>query len=245
MADIYFDFFELPNPGAASSETEKTVILVGAKREMIEVLIGVIRECGMRTAVVECSVFSAANMFEHNYGAFEGLSVLLDIGSATTKLSLIINGVFADTREIPVAGDEYTKRLMEGLAVDRASAETLKVAASQGEANSPPDLVRIIGETNDIMVQDVRNSIEYFLQGGDPLARSAKLNHIYITGGGGRILGLDASLAATLQVPVQILNPFQKIDINPKTFQMDYVLMQGHLYGIAVGLGLRTMSDHS
>jgi type IV pilus assembly protein PilM len=134
---------------------------------------------------------------------------------------------------------------MEGMGVDRSNAETLKIAASQGEANSPPELPRIIGETNELMVQDVRTSLDYFIQGGDPLARIANLNQIYLTGGGARILGLDAGLAATLQVPVQILNPFQKIDINPKTFQMDYVLMQGHLYGIAVGLGLRQMSDNA
>lgn len=245
MAEIYFDFFELNLPPGMSLENERTVILVGAKRDMIEVLIAAVRESGLRTGVVECSAFSATNMFEYNYGVFEGLCILMDIGASTTKLSLIINGLFVDTREIPLAGDEYTKRIMDGMGIDRANAETLKIAASQGESNSPPEIPKIIGETNELMVQDVRTSVEYFLQGGDALARIGKLNQIYLTGGGARILGLDASLAATLQVPVQILNPFQKIDIDPKNFQMDYVLMQGHLYGIAVGLGLRQMSDNA
>ena len=36
MADIYFDFYQLPLATSTEVDTEKTVILVGAKREMIE-----------------------------------------------------------------------------------------------------------------------------------------------------------------------------------------------------------------
>jgi type IV pilus assembly protein PilM len=243
MADIYFDFYQLPIANATEVDTEKTVILVGAKREMIEKIISTVRDAGLRTAVVECSAFSALNMYEYNYGISEGLSVIVDVGAHTTKISLTVNGIFADSREIPIAGEEYTRRIVEGLQVDSANAESLKIASSQGEGNTPPDLARIIGDTNEMMVQEIRNSIDYFLQGGDHLARGCQLSQIYLTGGGSRVLGLDATLAATLQVPVKMINPFQKIEINTKTFQMDYVLMQGHLFGISVGLGLRSFGD--
>ena len=43
---------------------------------------------------------------------------------------------------------------------------------------------------------------------------------------------------------MKVINPFQRIDVNPRKFQMDYILMQGHLYGVAVGLGLRTPKDN-
>jgi len=56
-------------------------------------------------------------------------------------------------------------------------------------------------------------------------------------------LGLDATLAATLEAPVKMINPFQKIIVNSKIFQMDYVLLQGPLYGISAGLALRSWGD--
>jgi type IV pilus assembly protein PilM len=243
MSEIYFDYAEL---GPAAQEGDgQPVMLVGAKREMVEQYIGIVRAVGMRTGVVECGVFSVANMFEHNYGAVEGLTALVNIGASITQVSLVAQGEYLYTRDISVGGEEYSRRIMEALGVDHANAETLKVGVSQGDANVPQELHKILGELNEQLVAEVQVTIDYFFQGAGGPSPAGGLTSVFLTGGGSRLLGLDAALAAALQIPVQIVNPFQRIEINPKKFQMDYILMQGHLYGVAVGLGLRAMGDHN
>ncbi len=252
MADIYFDFYALPEAPVAADPTNakapvddkgQPVLLVGAKREMVEAYLALVRSLGMRTGVVECGAFSVANMFEYSYGNVQGLTALVNVGAALTQLSLVANGNYVFTREIAIGGDDYSRRIMELLSVDRPNAETLKVAISQGDANVPQQLHQVLGELNEQLVAELQVCIDYFFQNAEATDRAAGLNSIYLVGGGARTLGLDAALAATLQIPVQIVNPFQRLEINPKKFSTDYLMMQGHLYGVAVGLGLRALND--
>ena len=67
---------------------------------------------------------------------------------------------------------------------------------------------------------------------------------VSIAGDGGFQFTMEElGAAAHHQIPVQIVNPFQRVMVNPRRFQMDYILMQGHLYGVAVGLGMRAVAD--
>ncbi len=242
MADIYFDYTELE--GVPERGPEQPVLMVGAKREMVEQYIAVMRAVGLRTGVVECSTFSVSNMFEYNYGVVDGLTALVNIGAALTQVSLVAGGEYVYTRDIAIGGEEYSRRIMELLSVDRPNAENLKVAVSQGDGSVPEELHKVLGEINEQLVHEIQVTIDYFFQSGDGAGREAGLTSIFLTGGGSRILGLDAALAAALQIPVQIVNPFQRVEVNPRKFQMDYILMQGHLYGVAVGLSLRAMGDN-
>lgn len=241
MSELYFDYAELG--GAIGPNGERAVLLIGARRDIVEQYVGVIRAVGMRTAVIECAVFSAANMFEFNYGQANGLVGLVNVGASVTQLSLIYQGEYIYTRDISIAGEEYSRQIMALLGVDRNNAEGLKLAVSAGEKNAPAEIAKLIGEINEQLVGELQMNFDYFFQSGDPIAANQGLSAIFLTGGTSRMLGLDASIAAAFQVPVQILNPLQKIHINSKKFQLDYVLMHGHLYGVAVGLALRSMSD--
>ena len=252
MAEIYFDYCPIEELGADAGSTKtqsqpggrgQPVLMVGAKRDMVESFLALIRSQGMRTGVVECGAFSVANMFEHGYGPIQGLTALVNVGAALTQLSLIANGKYVYTREIPIGGDEYSRRIMELLGVDRPNAETLKVAVSQGDANVPQQLHQVLGELNEQLVSELQIGIDYFLQNAEESDRGGSLNSVYLVGGGSRTLGLDAAIAAVLQIPVQIMNPFQRLEIDPKKFSTDYLIMQGHLYGVAVGLGLRSLDD--
>lgn len=240
MADIYFDYWEV---GEKSPNGTQQVLLVGAKRDMVEQYINLIRGAGMRVGVIECGVFSVANMFEYNYGVSDGLTALVNIGATVTQVSLVQAGDYLFTRDIAIGGEEYSRRIVEVLQVDRANAEALKLQASQGDQGVPAELHKILGELNEQLVHDIQVTIDYFFQSLEGGARGTGLTSVFLTGGGARTLGFDASLAAALQIPVQIVNPFQRLEVNPRRFQMDYILMQGHLYGVAVGLCLRTMGD--
>jgi type IV pilus assembly protein PilM len=242
MEEIYRAYAKIQAPPTDNPD-EKPVLLVAAKREMVEQQISVVRACGMRTGVIECAVLSTANMFEHNYGVVEGLMAIVNVGASLTQVSIVSRGQYVYTRDVPIAGEEYSRRIMEGLNVDHDNAESLKITASQGEGGVPPELLKVLTEVNEQLVTEVQSTVDYFVQSGDLAAQGATLSGIFLTGGGARVLGLDAAMAAGLSVQVHILNPFQRVEVNPKRFQMDYLLMQGHLYGVAVGLSLRSVGD--
>jgi len=241
MSDLYFDYHEIKN--APNQDGKKPLILVGAKREMVENHIASIRNAGLRAGVVDAEVFSINNMFEYNYGRSEGLIVLINIGASSTQVSLIAQGVYLYTRDISIGGQDYTRQIMEVMGVERDNAESLKISASMGDASTPPEVQKALAATNDQLVAEIRTTIDYFFSSGEAAPDLGSLTGAFLSGGGSRILGLDAALAYNLGVHVKTINPFYRVEINPKRFQMDYLLMQGHLYGVAVGLAMRSVND--
>ena len=243
LSELYFDHHRIGPAESTNEDGSVPVLMVAAKREMVEAYLTLIRSVGMRTGCIECDVFSSANMFEYNYGIVDGLMAIVNIGAASTQVSIVSHGDYLYTRDVQIAGEEYTRQIMEAMGVERDSAENLKVAVSIGDGGVPSEVQKILGGINEQLVQEVQVTIDYFFQSPDA-PRDTGLRGLFLTGGGSRILGLDAALAATLSIPVQLVNPFQRIEINPKKIQMDYILSQGHLYGVAVGLGMRALKDN-
>ena len=239
MSEIYLDFFVV---GKNTEGNSQSVLVVGAKRETVEQYITILHKMGMRAGVVECDAFSVANMFEHNYGKVDGLSAILKIGASASQVMLMQNGEYVYTGDVPMGGEEYTRRVAEVLNIDRENAEALKIAASSGSSDLPPEAGKVIAEINEHLVADVQAAIDYFLHGS---GAGSVVSSVFLTGGGSRTLGLDAAIAAALHVPVQIINPFQQINVDAKKFRMEQLLAQGAVYGVGIGLGLRTMGDQA
>lgn len=242
ISELYFRYHEIKS---LSNPEEAHLLLVGARRETVEQRIALIRQTGMRIGVVDCDAFALSNMFEYDYGISDQLIGLVNIGAATTQISLIAGGENLFTREIPLAGASYTNRIAEELRVDLENAETLKITASMQEGSVPAQVVNLIKEINAQLINEIKVTIGYYFQSGEAAANITEASYIFLCGGSARLYGLDTSLAAELKIPVQSANPFQKVNVNPKKFDNDYLLNQGHLYGIAVGLGLRRMGDHN
>lgn len=242
MSELYFRYHE---DERARGETDTAVICVGARRETVEQYIAFVRSLGMRTGVVDCDCFSVYNMFEHNYGEVEQLVALVNIGASSTQVSLISKGQYLFSRDIALGGEHYTQRIAEELKVDRENAETLKIGASDVEGRAPEQLSKLVSEINSQLIDEIKTTVDYFFSSGDAPPELQRVEYIFLSGGGAKIADLDAALSARMQLPVQIMNPFHRIQINPNRFRSDYLLNQGHLYGVAVGLAMREFKDTS
>ena len=241
LSELYWDHYKLSN--SPDSSGRLAIVLVGAKRELVEDHIDFIRSVGMRVGVIDAGVFSLANAFEHNFGVINTMVALINIGALSTQITLIKDGVYLYTRDLSLGSEEYTRQIMASLQVERDSAEALKVGAGQTNENLPEGLKKNINELNEQLVGELQSSIDFYMQSNDARPDAGGVSHIILSGGGSRTLGLDAALAAAMQIPVKILNPFQRIDLGRSQQQAEYVSAYGHLYGVAVGLALRKMND--
>ncbi len=242
VSDLYFRFQVLSQ--APDQRGAVPVLLAGARRDFVEQQIAAVRRAGLRIGVVDCSVLALANMFEFNYPAIEPLVGILNVGASASQLVLLQGGQPLFCRDIFLAGDEYTRQISEVLGISVENAEGLKVATCVGEQQAPAEVQRVMDELNEQLVGEVRASLEFFQQSPESDGARGPINYLLLSGGGARTLGLDAALAASLQVPVQLARPMQNIDVSPSRFDLDYLLSQGHLYGVAAGLGLRFIGDH-
>ncbi|NRA43597.1 MAG: type IV pilus assembly protein PilM [Oligoflexales bacterium] len=238
--DLHFDWHILdPNP----NQQDRSVVLIGAKRDIIDQHISVAKSVGLKIAVIECDVFATFNMFEYNFGMIQGLIALTNIGASSAQVSLIGNGQHLYTRDIAIAGNNYTKALSTALNIAPENAEAVKIAASEGGASITPDVQNVIAQVNKQLVSEIQVTTDFFFQSGEAPLDFTALSAIFLTGGASRTIGLDSAIASAMNIPVNIINPFHKIDI-PRKFPMESILSQGHLYGIGVGLSLRDVEDN-
>lgn len=237
---LYFDWVALPPRPDRPESTD--VMLVGARREIVEQYVTCVREAGFRVGVIECSAFSVANIFEHNYGMIEGLVALISVGASHTQISFVLDGVFQFSRDIPIGGEVYTRRIMETMSQPFETAESLKLAASIAAGGPSQEVAAVFAEINEQVVHDLSSTTNYYLQSGEA-PPGAVLKYAFLTGGAGRTPGLDAAIAAGLQAAVYQLNPFQRININDRKFPMDHIVAVGSVLSVAAGLALRTYKD--
>src|SRR5512135_700244 len=198
MDNVELDFQILDPEGEG---LQMTVLLVAAKRELIETKLALLAEIGLEPSIIDVDAFALHNAFEVNYPeAMRGVVGLVNIGHETTNINILDDGIPVLTRDIPVG----TRRFREDLQRERG----------------------VSADDADKMLQGLEPSeqLEPFLQSrGEELAvgierAAAGVSRLYITGGGSRIPRLGKVLGDRLRLPVQAANPLERIQVAEGVF---------------------------
>ncbi len=113
MESVELDFQILDPDGDG---VEMSVLLVAAKRELIESKMRVLTDAGLEPGVVDVEAFALHNAFELNHpDAMNGVVGLLNIGHDVTNINILDEGVPLLTRDLTVG----TRRFREDLQRER------------------------------------------------------------------------------------------------------------------------------
>ena len=113
MDNVELDFQILDPEGEG---LQMTVLLVAAKRELVEHKVALLADVGLDASVIDVDAFALHNAFEINYPeAMSGVVGLVNIGHETTNINILDDGVPVLTRDIPIG----TRRFKEDLQRER------------------------------------------------------------------------------------------------------------------------------
>lgn len=242
LADLYLHHHEFTT-SIRNSKGLSSLVLVGARREIVEQYISITRAVGLRVGVIDCDIFAIYNVLEKNFGVIDDVTAIVNIGAATTQVVLVASGEYLFSHDIQIGGDTYTQKLMDVLGVEHENAETIKLAASQNPGEVTGEVHAVLDELNSSLSSEVRTIVDFFLSSDESPVQASGVSQIFLSGGGSKTLGLPESMAQVFQTQIQILNPFQNIKINEKKFQNDYITEQGHLHSVSIGLACRRTND--
>ena len=222
--------FQVLDPDAEGVQMD--VMLVAAKRELVENRMALVAEAGLEAAIVDVDAFALHNAFEVNYPeAMQGTIALIHIGHEVTNINILQNGVPLLTRDLSVG----TRRFREDLQRERGMGSDDADKTLQGfERTAALDPhVAIRGE--EIAVGVERASA--FLQSGS--REAGTIERAYCSGGGARIPGLADVLASRLRIPVEVADPMKGIRVGEDAFGALSVDEVAPLLMLAIGLALR------
>jgi len=209
------------------------VLLVAAKRELVESKLALLSECGLDARVIDVEAFALHNAFERNYPeAMRGVVALANIGHETTIVNLLEDGVPVLTRDLAVG----VRRLREDLQRERGMPADAADRVVRG-MDLDPTLAPHVAARGEEMALGIERAAAFLQSSARP---SAGLSRVYLTGGGSRVPGLAGVLADRLKVPVAAAHPLERLDVAPDAFgghSMDEV---APLLMLPVGLALRT-----
>src|ERR671926_1217083 len=98
MESVELDFQILDPDGDG---LEMNVLLVAAKRELVDSKVRVLTDAGLQPAIVDVDAFALHNAFELNYpDAMTGMVALVNIGHDVTNINILEDGIPILTRDL-------------------------------------------------------------------------------------------------------------------------------------------------
>jgi len=232
IADVNIDYQilsdETPGP-------QMDVLLVAVKKDKILNYTNVLSLAGKAPAVVDIDAFALQNCYEYNYEPAPGSTVaLLNLGASVMNINIVKGSMPLFTRDVSVGGHQYTDSLQKELDLSFDDAESLKLGAKVGTVSEDAKLP-ILQQVTEIIVLEIQKTFDFFRA----TAPGEHIERIYLAGGSSKVPGLIEALRQEFSLPVEVLNPFQRIEppMGPGAELIDKNAAQ---LAVAVGLALRS-----
>ncbi len=219
-------------------EGQMDVLLVAAKKDLIDDYYQVICEAGLNPVAIDVAGFAIQNAYEANYEQDpEAVVALVNIGAQVVNINVLRNGIPAFTRDIMTGGAQYTEEIQKSLSVSFDEAERIKIGGSEtGEemqAVIPQEVEQAMRRVSDAVIGEISRSLDFFAA----TSADARISKVLLSGGGSKIAGFKAAFKDRTGLETAEMNPLAHM-LPSKGFEADYLEAMGPL--LAVGIGLAT-----
>ena len=216
-----------------SPENRADVLLVAAKRSVVESYLSVVGHSGLKPKVLDVDFFAMQNYFEANYPVTSSEAVVLvDIGAVGMKLVVLSGGVPIFTKDSVLGGRNLTEEIQKNLNLNFADAEALKVGGYQtGLPQEVSDLMHLMCETYGT---EIKRSIDFY----QASSAGPPVSYILLSGGGAKVPNLQRVVQEVTRLPTQIANPFNSISYDQSVFE-NGVSDIAPIAAVPIGLALR------
>lgn len=230
MENVELDFQILDPEGEG---LQMTVLLVAAKRELVENKVALLAEAGLTASIIDVDAFALHNAFEINYpDEMRGVVGLVNIGHEMTNINILEDGIPVLTRDLPVGTRRFREDIQRERGLSCEEADQLLQGFERNEILDP--FLETRGEELAVGIERAAA----FLQSA---SRSAGgISRLWLTGGGGRIPGLNKVLADRLRLPVELANPLARLSVAEGVFSTMNMDEVSPLLMLPIGLALRS-----
>lgn len=222
--------FQILDPDGRPTD-EMSVLLVAAKKELVEAKIRILSEAGITASIVDVDAFALHNSFEVNYPqAMSGIVALVNIGHEVTTINILDDGVPVLTRDVNVGTRRFREDLQREHGLTSADAEAL----IRGYDRSPQ--LDAVLETRGQEIAAAAERTAAFLASSK---KGSELRSMFTCGGGARSPGLNEFLGQRLRVPVELANPLANLLVRDGAMDSLITDEVAPLLMLPIGLALR------
>ncbi len=228
-------------------DTRDEVILVAARRSVLDTYLEAAIGAGLRPMAVDASFLASARNLTRPLRRQEDQSVvrmIIDVGLSLTTVSITRGRELAFIKPIDIAGKEFNKAVSDRLSLDDDAARQLRIERmSQDDEQGGNDRVsRAAFEAIRPLMHELAQEAALCLRYYSVTFRGARPDFVSIIGGDAREPKLAAVLAEHLKVDARVASPLDGIDVTAAEMRLDRRHASLTEWGVAAGLSMRPAS---
>lgn len=240
--EVNLDFQIVAGPagGEAAESGQMDVLLVAAKKELIEDYRSILLGAGLRPVVIDVASFAIQNMYETNYDVEEGEVVaMFNIGASSTNINIFKGGGSVFTRDIHFGGNQFNEEIQKILHVSYQEAEFLKLGSGSATERQRAEVKAITERVTEALLAEVQRSLEFF----SATSGDEKIHKVMLSGGCSSLANFAQRMEDRLGLPVEVANPFRRIAYDESVLGAGYLEEIAPQMGVAIGLAVRRLGD--
>ena len=212
---------------------EMKVLLVAAKRAVVQDHSRMLTELGLQPVSVGVDGFALGNAWELGDSINPGVQeagrtvALVDIGSTKTSINILRDNISCFAREVPIGGQDLTNAIARRLGIDPSKAEDLK--------RDPGDDLGIMQEAIAQTLEDLGNevnlSFDFFENQFD-----GEVQEVWLTGGTSLLPMLEESFEKIFEKRTKTWNPIEGLMVKADNVDVEALNQLSPQLAVAVGL---------
>jgi type IV pilus assembly protein PilM len=234
--DVNLDFHVLGE--SEHNANQMNVMLVAAKKEMIEDYLSLMDMAGLNLCVIDLDAFALQNIYSLNYPQSTENIALIDIGASKTSLNILREGTSQFLRDVSLGCNQINQKIASLAGCSLAEAEALKFSANP-EKISTDDIREIVSSVVADWCNEIRRALDFFYSTNP----EDQIKKIMLSGGGANIKEFRDLLAAQASAEVELINPFECFDIRGDQLDPGYLQQIAPQAAICMGLAIRKVDD--
>ncbi len=232
--------FQILNAGAVEGQMD--VLLVAAKKDLIDDYVNVLSEAGLTASVIDVAGFAVSNSWAANVDVGpDDVVAIANIGAQSTNINVLAGGVPAFTRDISIGGNAYTEEIQKALSITFDEAERIKLGGSREEDSQdvvPQEVEQAMRNVSDSVIGEISRSLDFFTA----TSADSRISRVFLAGGSSKVSGLDKRFEEKTGITVERLNPLGRM-LPSSIYESELVTDMAPFLGVGVGLALREGSE--
>lgn len=217
------------------AKTKIGILLAAIPKEVVTAYQKIAEISNLQLFALESEVFSLLNSltFTKDELLENKMVSVFDLGAQSTTINIINNKKVIKSFSLKFSSDELTFSIGKALDLPYNKSEELKIKFGILPENKK--VADILYPFVDSFLQQVKN-IFYQVEDNE----NSKIEKIFLSGGGSKLLGLDTYIEEILKKPTEILNPFENLIYPP---DLNAILIDlGPIFAPAIGSALEGLN---
>ncbi len=235
--DVAIDYEVIESPDIPPERVG--VVLAAVRRDKLNEYLNVLTIADKNVEIIDVESFALLNSVLYNNEFYRDKTIaIINIGASVTNVIIGKNGYPVLVRDISFGGNQFTDMIQKELNLKYEKAEAIK-KGRQIEGVSQAAVKPVINIMYNELKQEIMKTFEFYRSGSD----GGMIDNIVLSGGTASLENITEMFSADFSIPVEVFNPFNRIEINTKKGDFDYINDIAPVFSVAVGLAIRATGE--